>query len=191
MRSKSCCVKSVAIIACCTAAAAETVGATAKNEPFTSHFVSDDRTQYLHGTEPHEQDSAGAGRGVGLGLTTILGALLIAIPLIWAIAYLSQAGASGLELLLPLTLKWGEEMGLKPVESLAAVTSRAAAVLGVEAGSLQLGAPADICLYDPAKPWVVLPSSLASQGKNTPFSGFEVIGRVTRTIVGGRSVHIE
>jgi dihydroorotase len=103
----------------------------------------------------------------------------------------AEAGASGLELLLPLTLKWGEEMGLRPTESLAVVTSRAAAVLGVEAGSLQPGAPADICLYDPAKPWVVLPSSLASQGKNTPFSGFEVIGRVARTIVGGRSVHIE
>jgi dihydroorotase len=103
----------------------------------------------------------------------------------------AEAGASGLELLLPLTLKWGTEMGLKPLETLAALTSRAAAVLGVEAGRLAPGAPADICLYDPAKPWVVLPSALASQGKNTPFSGFEVMGRVARTIVGGRSVHID
>jgi len=103
----------------------------------------------------------------------------------------AEAGAGGLELLLPLTLKWGEEMGLKPVQALAAVTSRAAAVLGGDAGRLQPGAPADICLFAPAKPWVVLPSALASQGKNTPFSGFEVTGRVARTIVGGRSVHID
>jgi dihydroorotase len=101
----------------------------------------------------------------------------------------AEAGASGLELLLPLTLKWGEEMGLKPVESLATVTNRAAAVLGADAGRLQPGAPADICLFDPAQPWVVLPSALASQGKNTPFLGFEVTGRVARTIVAGRSIY--
>ena len=46
--------------------------------------------------EPRSQDSAGGGRGVGLSLTTILGALLIAVPVIWAGYYLAQAGASGL-----------------------------------------------------------------------------------------------
>jgi hypothetical protein len=46
--------------------------------------------------EPRSQDSAGAGRGVGLGITTILGALLVAVPVVWAIAYLMQASASGL-----------------------------------------------------------------------------------------------
>ncbi len=103
----------------------------------------------------------------------------------------AEPGASGLELLLPLTLKWGEEMGLKLADSLAPVTSRAAAIVGGEAGRLEPGAPADLCLFDPRKPWVVLPSALASQGKNTPFSGFEVTGRVARTIVGGRSVHVD
>jgi len=46
--------------------------------------------------EPRDQDSAGGGRGVGLGITTILGAILVAVPVIWAIAYLMQAGAAGL-----------------------------------------------------------------------------------------------
>jgi len=103
----------------------------------------------------------------------------------------AEPGASALELLLPLALKWGSEMKLKPIDALGPVTSRAAAVLGIDAGRIAPGAPADLCLYDPGKPWVVLPSSLASQGKNTPFLGLEVTGRVARTIVAGRSVHID
>jgi hypothetical protein len=46
--------------------------------------------------EPRAQDSAGAGRVVGLSISTILGALLIAVPLIWGGYYISQAGAAGL-----------------------------------------------------------------------------------------------
>jgi dihydroorotase len=101
----------------------------------------------------------------------------------------AEPGATGLELLLPLTLQWGREVGLKPAQALAAVTSRAAKVLGVAAGTLAPGAAADICLFDPAKPWVVRPAALVSQGKNTPFQGLELTGRVARTIVGGRTVY--
>ena len=102
----------------------------------------------------------------------------------------AEPGATGLELLLPLTLKWGREVGLAPVEALGTVTHRAARVLGVNAGTLEIGAPADICLYDPGRPWIVQPDALASQGKNTPFQGLELAGRVVRTILGGRTVHI-
>ncbi len=101
----------------------------------------------------------------------------------------AEPGATGLELLLPLTLQWGREAGIAPVQSLAAVTHRAARVLGVRAGTLETGVPADICLFDPALPWVVTPTALASQGKNTPFLGLELTGRVVRTLVGGRTVH--
>jgi len=101
----------------------------------------------------------------------------------------AEPGATALELLLPLTLQWGKEAGLKPVDALAGVTHRAAKILGVPAGTLAAGASADICLYDPASPWIVQPSALASQGKNTPFQGLELTGRVARTIVGGRTVH--
>jgi dihydroorotase len=101
----------------------------------------------------------------------------------------AEPGATGLELLLPLTLQWGNELGLSLVDALAAVTSRPAGVLGIEAGTLGQGAPADICLYDPRKPWVVQPTALASQGKNTPYQGIELTGRVVRTLVGGRTVH--
>ncbi|QJR16876.1 dihydroorotase [Usitatibacter palustris] len=101
----------------------------------------------------------------------------------------AEPGASGLELLLPLALKWGSESGLKLPATLATVTNRAAQVLGVDAGTLAPGARADICLFDPKYPWVVTPAALASQGKNTPFLGFELTGRVVRTLVGGRVVH--
>jgi dihydroorotase len=101
----------------------------------------------------------------------------------------AEPGATGLELLLPLTLQWGKDAGLKPAVALAAVTSRAARILGVQAGTLEPGAPADLCLFDPNLGWVVRREALASQGKNTPFQGLEITGRVVRTLVGGRTVH--
>ena len=101
----------------------------------------------------------------------------------------AQPGATGLELLLPLTLQWGRESGLGLAATLAPVTSRAAQVLGVRAGTLAVGERADICLFDPALPWVVRSANLVSQGRNTPFEGLELVGRAVRTIVGGRTVH--
>lgn len=103
----------------------------------------------------------------------------------------AEPGATGLELLLPLTLQWGRESKLKPTDTLGAVTHRAARILGVAAGSLAAGSAADICLYDPDRPWTVRPLALASQGKNTPFLGLELTGRVVRTLVAGRVVHVE
>jgi dihydroorotase len=100
----------------------------------------------------------------------------------------AEPGATGLELLLPLALQWGRETGLTVAQALATVTSRPARVLGLAAGSLAAGANADICLFDPAKPWTVQAATLASQGKNTPFLGLELTGRVARTLVGGRTV---
>ena len=101
----------------------------------------------------------------------------------------AEPGATGLELLLPLALQYGREAKVKPVEALGAVTHRAARILGVDAGTLKPGARADICLIDPKRPWVVQPQGLMSQGKNTPFQGLELTGRVVRTLVGGRTVH--
>jgi dihydroorotase len=100
----------------------------------------------------------------------------------------AQPGATGLELLLPLMLKWAGEARLKPLQALAPVTIGAARVLGIDAGTLAPGAAADICLFDPARSWIVQPDALASQGKNTPYLGLELVGRVARTLVGGRTV---
>ena len=100
----------------------------------------------------------------------------------------SEVGATGLELLLPLTLKWGREAGLGLGDTLARVTWHPARILGVEAGTLAVGAPADVCVFDPDREWIVQAASLVSQGKNTPFVGYTLQGRVLFTLVGGQVV---
>jgi len=100
----------------------------------------------------------------------------------------AETGATGVELLLPLTLKWVEESRLPLAQGLARVTSDPARVLGINAGRLTPGASADICLFDPERYWKVEAKALKSQGKNTPFIGFEVKGRVRCTLVEGQVV---
>ena len=97
----------------------------------------------------------------------------------------AEVGATGLELLLPLTLKWAREMNVPLVTALARVTSDPARILGVKAGSLAPGAAADICVFDPAAEFKVSRENLRSQGKNTPFLGFEFPGRVRYTLIDG------
>ena len=108
----------------------------------------------------------------------------------------AEPGATGLELLLGLALKWGEEQGLGLAATLARVTSEPVRVLGPALGSLAAstgrlveGGVADLCLFDPAARWSVTPDKLASQGKHTPFafhtSAMELPGRVVATLVAG------
>jgi dihydroorotase len=100
----------------------------------------------------------------------------------------AEAGATALELLLPLTLKWAEAEKLPLAKALARLTCDPAAILGNDAGHLAVGAPADVCVFDPDKLWTVSADTLVSQGKNTPFIGCGMQGKVTATIVGGRVV---
>jgi len=101
----------------------------------------------------------------------------------------SEPGATGLELLLPLTLKWAAEEKVGLPAALARITAVPAAILGLDAGHLAVGQPADVCVFDPAAHWLVEPKALKSQGKNTPFLGLEVPGRVRCTLVGGQVVY--
>ncbi|MEW6678672.1 MAG: dihydroorotase [Pseudomonadota bacterium] len=97
----------------------------------------------------------------------------------------SEAGATGAELLLPLTLKWGRETGLSLAQTLGYITHRPAALLGVPGGHLALGGPADLCMFAPEESWTVTPQNLASLGKNSPFLGLEMQGRVRYTLIDG------
>ena len=97
----------------------------------------------------------------------------------------ASPGATGLELLLSLALKWAGEAGAPEVRAIAKVTSDAARVAGLSAGSLGVGSVADICLFDPTARWKVEAKALASQGKHSPFLGYELTGQVQTTIVAG------
>ena len=97
----------------------------------------------------------------------------------------AEAGATGVELLLPLTLKWAGETGLSLARALGFITYRPAAIMGVNAGQIAVGRPADLCLFDPDAAWIVSPSSLASLGKNSPYLGLEMLGQVRYTIIDG------
>jgi dihydroorotase len=101
----------------------------------------------------------------------------------------AEPGASALELLLPLALKWGEAQKLSLAATLARITSEPARILGLEAGRIAPGAPADLVLFDPQAPLRVTAEMLKSQGKNTPFLGYELPGRVRYTVLGGEVVY--
>jgi dihydroorotase len=99
----------------------------------------------------------------------------------------AEAGATGLELLLPLTLKWLGHGSLS--DALAKVTLQPARILGLDAGHLSVGSTADICVFDPETYWKIEPAALKSQGKNTPFLGLELQGKVRYTLVDGQVVY--
>jgi dihydroorotase len=101
----------------------------------------------------------------------------------------AEPGASALELLLPLTLQWAAAAGVSLGDALACITTRPAAILGLAPPSLADGMAADLCVFDPAAHWTVQRDALRSQGKNTPFLGLEVAGRVRATLLGGRVVY--
>ena len=105
-------------------------------------------------------------------------------------------GATGLELLLSLAMRWAQDEGLPLAKALAVVTSEPVRVIGpvlgslaASAGRLVEGGVADICVFDPEAHWSVTPDKLQSQGKHTPFAfeitGFELPARVRHTLVAG------
>ncbi len=110
----------------------------------------------------------------------------------------AEPGATGLELLLGLSLQWAHRQWPNDpakalVRGLAVLTQAPAQVLGDALGTLQAscgrlaeGGVADLCIFDPGARWTVEAAALASQGKHTPFSGYELAGQVRHTLVGGQ-----
>jgi dihydroorotase len=100
----------------------------------------------------------------------------------------ASPGATGLELLLSLVLKWAEDQRSSDAlaRALAKVTVDAARIAALPAGQLSVGSAADVVLFDPSVRWTVNSSALASQGKHTPFLGYELTGQVKATIVAGK-----
>lgn len=101
----------------------------------------------------------------------------------------AKPGATGLEVLLPLTLRWAEAAKVDLSAALARITSAPAEVLGLSAGHLAIGTSADVCVFDPEATWQLTPESLKSRGKNSPWLGYMMTGKVKATLVGGRVVY--
>jgi len=104
----------------------------------------------------------------------------------------ASPGATGLELLLSLALKWADASVAQADQRLKLALSRitvdAARVAGLAVGQLSVGSAADICIFNPDTMWTVQASALLSQGKHTPFLGYELQGQVHTTLVAGRIV---
>ena len=106
----------------------------------------------------------------------------------------AEPGATGLELLLSLALKWGSDNGKNGLmRALQVLTCAPAKVLGASlgalsasAGQLVAGGAADVCVFDTTAEWTPEPAALRSQGKHTPFSSHLLPGKVRYTLVGGQ-----
>jgi len=100
----------------------------------------------------------------------------------------AEFGVVGLETLLPIALGLVHDGTLGLLDLLDKLTRSPADILGLDAGRLKKGAPADIILFDLETPWRIRPEDLTSLSKNTPFEGRLAQGRIVRTIVDGRTI---
>jgi dihydroorotase len=100
----------------------------------------------------------------------------------------AAAGGVGLETLLPITLELYHNRHMSLIEALDLITHRPAQLLGLKAGTLEVGRRADFVILDPERGWKVEDKTLKSKSKNSPFDGRPVQGRVVQTIIDGRSV---
>lgn len=100
----------------------------------------------------------------------------------------AEPGMAGAETLLPLTLTLVRDGHIDLARAFALLARNPAALLGVDAGRLEVGAEADIALVDPVRPWIVDSDRMAASAGNTPFDRRPVEGRITALYKGGMAV---
>lgn len=99
-------------------------------------------------------------------------------------------GIVGLETAFALTVTHLVLEGyLTPMQMVEKMSTNPARILGVEGGTLREGSVADLVIADMNERYVINPSEFASKGKNTPFAGMEVVGRIEKTMVAGEFVY--
>jgi len=100
-------------------------------------------------------------------------------------------GIVGLETMLPVSLDLVRNGILSMSDLIAKMSSNPARLLGLDAGTLSIGAAADVTIFDADATWVVDRERMVSKGKNTPWHGKEMTGQVTHTVKAGRIVYAE
>ncbi len=114
----------------------------------------------------------------------------------------AKAGASGVELLLPLTLLWAKQNQVSLLEAIKKITAIPAKIIRTAVnddseknlqnlGTLNIGGNADLCLFDENESWQICEKNLKSRGKNTPFLHQTLSGKVKLTIIDGRIIYSE
>ncbi len=98
----------------------------------------------------------------------------------------SEPGISSIESLLSLSLRLVDDEKFPLPNVIASLTSQPASILGINAGTLSVGARADVCIFDPDRHWNFTQSNMVSFGKNSPFVGWEFQGCVTHTLRKGK-----
>ncbi len=101
----------------------------------------------------------------------------------------SADGAIGLETMLAAGLRLVHSGDVSLMRLIDAMSTKPARLLGLDAGTLAPGAPADLIVVDLDRPWIVREEELRSRSKNSAFEGARLTGKVTRTIVGGQTVY--
>jgi len=93
--------------------------------------------------------------------------------------------------MLPVSLDLVRNGTVSMSDLIAKMTSNPARLLGLDAGTLSIGAEADVTIFDADATWVVDRERMVSKGKNTPWHGKEMTGQVTHTVKAGRIVYAE
>lgn len=101
----------------------------------------------------------------------------------------TEPGISGLETLLPLTLRLVEGGVLSALDAINKITFQPARIIANEAGKILPHSPADLVLFDPDLLWDFSLEKMRSRGKNSPFTGWSFQGGVTTTFLAGKRVH--
>ncbi len=103
----------------------------------------------------------------------------------------AATGIAGIDTLLPLALHLAARGHITMKQAIAALTTNPAKIIGIDAGDLSIGANADLCLFDANRKWRLDEQTMQSRGRNSPFMGREIIGKVTKTMIGGKTVFSE
>ncbi|MDF1588569.1 MAG: dihydroorotase [Gammaproteobacteria bacterium] len=100
----------------------------------------------------------------------------------------TMPGISGLETMLPLTMKLVDDEELTLMQAIASLTCQPADILSIDAGHLNVGSAADLCIFDPNSHYECNPREFISAGKNSPFAGWLFQNQVSHTIFNGKIV---